>query len=154
MGRIREEVMFPKPKGRGHLVGEGATGQGESDGDKYPGPSLLPAVQSPAMASRWLNPADLGVWIRQPTGSAPCGSEESWGRPRTDPRPKDQGPALKFNHPSFTAHRCRSRHTCAWGGYDMNQKSHRPSGYCPVQEININRSFPSTMTGARLHYGP
>lgn len=48
--------MLPKPKGRGHLVGAGATGQGESDGDKYPGPSLFPAVQSSAMASRWLNP--------------------------------------------------------------------------------------------------
>lgn len=33
-------------------------------------------------------------------------------------------------------------------GDSMNQKSHWPSGYCPGKEININRSFPSTMTDA------
>lgn len=53
--------MFPKPRGCGHLVGAGATAPGESNGDKYAGFSLPPAVQAPATASRWLHPD--GSWL-------------------------------------------------------------------------------------------
>lgn len=68
-GGTREEVVFPKPRGHGHLVGAGAASQGESRGRLLP----FPTDQSPARASHWLNPD--GSQLTQESGK---GRPQGW----------------------------------------------------------------------------